>query len=688
TSVVGTFLVLYFAGFTLNTFTLMALSLVIGIVVDDAIMMLENIMRHRELGQGRVEAALLGAREITFAAIATSLAIIAIFLPVAFMRGVMGKFFFQFGVTITVAVMLSLLEAVTLTPMRCSQFLEVGQRRTRFGQAMDGSLNWARDFYRKLLQIALRHRWSVVVFSLVFFAGSFATLGKLNKEFLPAEDQSRFMIRLQTPVGSSLAYTDSQFKKVEAFLAGRTEVERYFVNIGGGGGGAVNTGMAFVSLKAKGRRGVDRITGHELSQQEIMDVYRQAMRKLGDFKAQVQDPSLRSFTASRGFPVEFTVQGPEWDTLGKYTDQITAALEKTGLVTDLDTDYKVGQPELHVIPDRNQAALHGVSIASIGEVINAMIGGVVVGTYPKGGHRYDIRVKLQEDSRPYDQRIKDLYVRNNRGELIPLSQVVRLEEKPTLQSISRKNRERAISVFANVTKGESQQKALEAVPAIARKILPPDYHVVIGGSAQTFQESFGDLFMAMILGILVAYMILASQYNSYIDPLTILMALPFSVSGAFLALWLTHQSLNVYSMIGLILLMGIVKKNSILLVDFTNKVRERGQNDVKTALLEACPIRLRPILMTSIAIIAGAMPVALALGPGAESRVPMAVTIIGGVLVSTILTLFVVPSVYSLLSNLESKKAHHLVVTETGMPVPAAPEFPLRKAKKALKKNS
>jgi len=670
TSVVGSFLVLYFSGFTLNTFTLMALSLVIGIVVDDAIMMLENIMRHREMGQGRVEAALVGAREITFAAMATSLAIVAIFLPVAFMRGVMGKFFFQFGVTITVAVMLSLLEAVTLTPMRCSQFLDVSPRRSWIGRGMEGLLDWLRRGYRRSLEIVLNHRWKMVLLSLLFFGASLYTVTRLNKEFIPPEDMGRFMVRLQTKVGSSLPFTDSRFREIENYLLQRPEVERVFLNIGGMGGASVSQGNMFITLKPKAERGVNPKTGRHWTQMELMDFYRGQFKKVEGVKASLQDMSIRAISASRGYPVEFTVQGPEWDELAKYTQQISDELEKTGLVTDLDMDYRVGQPEIHLIPDRNQASLRGVSVASIGESVNAMIGGVVPGTYSRAGHRYDIRVKLEEDKRDRASRIKSLFVRNNRGELIPLSEVIRLEEKPVLQSISRMNRERAISVSANVAPGKSQEVAITTAQQLARKILPADYHVEIGGSAQTFRESFGDLWMALILGILVAYMILASQFNSYIDPVTILMALPFSVSGAFLALLLTNQSLNIYSMIGLILLMGIVKKNSILLVEFTNRIRERGQHDVRAALLEACPVRLRPILMTSIATIAAAVPVALAIGPGAESRVPMAVTVIGGVLVSTVLTLFVVPCVYSLFSRLEGKHAHHLrVAMDHGMAV-------------------
>ncbi len=655
TSVVGTFIVLYFSGFTLNTFTLLGLSLVIGIVVDDAIMMLENIMRHREAGEDKVTAALAGAREITFAATAATLAIVAIFLPVAFMKGVIGRFFFQFGVTITVAVLLSLLEAVTLTPMRCSQFLDVGERRTRFGQGVEALTQGARKLYRRMLGWPLNHRWTVVAVSLVFFGASMLSLGLLKREFMPPEDQGYFMMRLQTAVGSSLPFTDAKFREVEAYLSRRQEVARVFTNIGWGN---VSTGRIMVMMKPKGERGLDPQAGRELSQQELMQVCRRDLKRVPDLKISIQDPSQRSFAASRGFPVEFTIKGPDWDALARYSERMQAELERTGLVTDLDSDYQVGMPEIHVIPDRAKASARGVSIVSIGETINAMIGGVVVGTYPKAGHRYDIRVKLEEDARERSRRIRSLFVRNNRGELVPLTEVVRLEEKATMQQISRQDRSRAIKVFANVAPGRSQQKALDAVQAVAAKVLPGDYHAVLSGGARSFQESFGDLFMAMILGIFVAYMVLASQFNSYIHPVTVLMALPFSVSGAFLALLVTHQSLNIYSMIGLILLMGIVKKNSILLVDFTNQVRARGVASVNEALLEACPIRLRPILMTSISVIAAAVPVALAIGPGAESRVPMAVTIIGGVIVSTLLTLFVVPCVYSLFSGLEGKRAH------------------------------
>jgi len=653
TSIVGTFIVLYFFGFTLNTFTLLGLSLAIGIVVDDAIMVLENIVRHREQGKNRVQAALVGSRQITFAAVAATLAVVAIFLPVAFMSGVIGKFFFQFGVTMTVAVMLSLLEALTLTPMRASQFVEAGSRSTRIGRAADFTFRTVAALYRRWLAVALGHPWLIIGGSLVFFALSFGALNFINKEFMPAQDQSTFIVRMQTPVDSSMEFTDAKTREAEKFLAARPEVRRYMVAVGGfGTGGQSNLANIFVSMKPKGERGVDPQAGHELSQQELMAVTRKALRQL-DLKVSIQDLSQRGFTATRGFPVEFAVQGRNWDKLVEYSETIIEKLNATGLVTDTDSDYLLGKPEIQIIPDRERAALRGVSIQAISQTVNALVGGVVAGQYSSEGHRYDVRVRLRDQDIDHVDQIKRLYVRNNRGELIPLSEVVQVRVGKSLAQINRNDRERAIKVFANVQAGKSQQEALARAEQIAREVLPPDYRVRFVGGSQSFQESFASLWFVLLLGVVVAYMVLASQFNSFIHPVTVLMALPFSVSGAFLTLLAFGHSLNIFSFIGLILLMGIVKKNSILLVDFTNQVRDRGGITVRAALLEACPIRLRPILMTSVATIAAALPLALALGPGAELRAPMAIAVIGGVLVSTLLTLFVVPCVYELLARFE-----------------------------------
>lgn len=652
TSIIGTFIVLYVFGFTLNTFTLLGLSLAVGIVVDDAIMVLENIVRYQEKGENRVQAALVGARQITFAALAATLAVVAIFLPVAFMTGVIGKFFFQFGITMTVAVLLSLLEALTLTPMRASQFVAAGARTTRLGRAADFTFRAVAVLYRKLLEIALRHPWKVIGGSLVFFAASIWTLNIINKEFMPVQDQGLFIVRAQTPVDSSMEFTDAKTRGAEKFFATRPEIRRYFVAVGGfGSGGQSNLVNLFVSMKPKGERGIDPVVGHELSQQELMDVTRKELRRLG-LKVSVQDLSQRGFTASRGFPVEFAVQGRDWDKLVEYSETIIEKLNATGLVTDTDSDYLLGKPEIRIVPDRIRAAERGVSIQAISQTVNAMVGGVVAGQYSSEGRRYDVRLRLREQELDRVDQIKRLFVRNNRGERIPLAEVVKIHEGKSLAQINRHDRERSIKIFANVTAGKSQQEALVRAQQIARAVLPPDYRVTFVGGSQAFQESFASLWYVLILGVIVAYMVLASQFNSFVHPFTVLMALPFSISGAILTLLAFGHSINIFSFIGLILLMGIAKKNSILLVDFTNQVRDRGVG-VREALLEACPIRLRPILMTSLATIAAALPLALALGPGAELRAPMAIAVIGGVFVSTLLTLFVVPCVYELLVRFE-----------------------------------
>lgn len=651
TSVVGSFIVLYFLGFTLNTFTLLGLSLAIGIVVDDAIMVLENIVRHMENGKNRRMAALLGSKEITMAAMAATAAIVAIFLPVAFMEGIIGKFFFQFGVTLTIAVLLSLLEALTLTPMRCSEFLEVKPRKTFIGKLIDTSFKKSAENYRSIVRFVLRHRVTTIIIALIFFIGTYGLAFFLKKEFVPAQDQGRLMLRIQTAPGSSLSFTERKTNLVEKVLADYQPVDQYFSNIGGGGGGGgdVNAAMIFITLKPIKER-----DGH-VSQVTVASELRKRFKELKGMKVVIQDPSLSGFSTKRGLPVEFSIRGPDWDGLVESSQKMMDAMTASGIMTDVDSDYRTGMPELQVIPNREKARMYGVSINDIGQTINVMMGGVIAGKYSKGGHRYDIGVRLLGGERDNPEDIKKLNVRNNRGELIPISDLVTLKEVKSLQAISRQNRERAITVFANVAPHSSQAKAIEYVNDLALKTLPSGYHAVVSGSAQTFQESFSGLIFALILGIIVAYMVLASQFNSFIHPFTVLVALPFSISGAFIALLIGQQSLNIYSMIGLILLMGIVKKNSILLVDFTNQMRKKGLG-VEEALVEACPIRLRPILMTSFATIAAAIPPALAVGPGAETRMPMALAVIGGVFVSTGLTLFVVPCVYSLLAKLERKK--------------------------------
>jgi HAE1 family hydrophobic/amphiphilic exporter-1 len=649
TSLLGAFIGLYFLGFTLNTFTLLGLTLAIGIVVDDAIMVLENIFRYNEEGHGQIESAILGAREISFAAMAATAAVIAIFLPVAFMKGIIGKFLMQFGVTISIAVFLSLVESLTITPMRCAGFVHHGERTTKIGKAFEAFMDSLKVGYERWLRKTLQMRWKVIIGSLVFVALSFISVKFLVKEMSPAQDQSIFLARLILPVGSSLAYTDGQVKQAEEWLRSRPEVKQVFASIGGFGGGIsdANTAMMFITMKEFKERPLDPKTGKRMTQTDFMQVTREAFAKIQDVRPVLMDMSQRGFSSGRGYPIEFTVMGSDWEKLAGYSQKIMDEMTKTGLMVDVDSNYLLGMPEIQVKPDRVAAAQHGVSIAAVGTTVNALIGGVKAGEYPDGGHRYDIKVKLdnKEDAMV---EIKKLLIGNNRANLVPISRVTTQETTKALQSISRMNRQRAITITANLKAGASQQAAMDKILEIGKKTLEPGYMIEQQGSSKTFKESIQSFFLAFVLGILIAYMILASQFNSFIDPATILLALPLSFSGAFFALLLTGQSLNMYSAIGFLLLMGIVKKNSILLVEFTNTVRDRGSLNADNALLEACPIRLRPILMTSIATIAAAVPSAMATGAGSETMRPMALCLIGGVLVSTILTLFVVPAAYSI----------------------------------------
>ncbi|MBI4565595.1 MAG: efflux RND transporter permease subunit [Planctomycetes bacterium] len=644
TSILGTFAVMYFMGFTLNTFTLLALTLSIGIVVDDAIMVMENIFRHRQTGKDKVEAARVGAREITFAAMAATAAIISIFLPIAFTKGIIGKFLFQFGVVLSVAVLLSLIEALTIAPARCAQFLEVEERTTRLGRSIDFILRKLARGYRLALRPAIRWRWAVLGSAMLLFAGSLTLFRVLRSELVPSQDQSRFLVRMQTPVGSSIDFTDSVCREAEEFMLQQPELRRYYAAVGGFGGGEVNTAVMFVTLKSPRER--------TRTMQDMIALVRARFNSIPGLKAFPMDLSTMGFSAQRGFPVEVSIRGPEWSKLAELGDRLMDRMRGSGLVTDVDTDYQVGMPELYIVPDRKKAADAGISMAAIGNTVGALIGGTRVGKYKEEGRRYDVRVRLLREQRLRPEDVRSIKVRSLRGDLVPLSEVASIDERPTMLTINRRGRERAIAVYANVAPGKSQADAFAEVERLWREIQEEGYRMVFSGSAQTAKETFTSLIFVMILGIFIAYVVLASQFNSFIHPITVFLALPFSVMGALLALWIAGISINIYSAIGIILLMGIAKKNSIILVDYTNQRRERGAT-WKEALLQACPVRLRPILMTSFSTIAGALPPALSLGTGSEVIRPMALAVIGGIAVSTLFTLFVVPAFYGMVEDVK-----------------------------------
>lgn len=645
-SLLGTVAVIYFLGFTLNTFTLLGLSLAVGIVVDDAIMVLENIFRHAEQGKDRTRAAREGTQEITFAALAATVAVIAIFIPIVFMKGIIGRFFLQFGVTLCVAVALSYLEAITLAPARCAQILDVKhEERKGLGKLVDRSFDALSRAYSWILVKGLKYPVAVLVVGGLLMAGSVTAMQKLPGEFVPSQDQSRLMLRMQTAVGSNLAETDALLKKAETYVNNRPEVARAFMVVGGFGGGGVNSGVMFVTMKPKGERPV--------TQAEFAGMLRKELNSYPGLRTVVQDLSQAGFTAQRGFPVEFSVRGADWEKLVEITDRIKGELTASGAVVDLDTDYQLGMPELSIMPDRARAADLGVSVEEIATTLNALVGGVRVGKYSAGGRRMDVRMRLLAEQRTRPEDLAKLQVRSATGELIPLSAMVTSAEHPALQQITRRDRERAITVFGNVAPGRSQDEALSIVERLGKEA-PAGYRVVLGGASVAFRESMGGLVFALILGIIVAYMVLASQFNSFMHPVTVLTILPLSLAGAAFGLLFAGKTLNIFSMIGILLLMGIVKKNSIILVDYANEIKNQGVSALE-AMQRAGPIRLRPILMTSVATLMAAIPPAFGMGEGSEVRAPMAIAVIGGLTLSTGLSLLVVPAFYVIADRLKTR---------------------------------
>ncbi|NNB88198.1 efflux RND transporter permease subunit [Corallococcus exiguus] len=645
-SLLGTVAVIYFLGFTLNTFTLLGLALAVGIVVDDAIMVLENIFRHAEEGKDRVSAAREGTAEITFAALAATLAVVAIFLPVVFMKGIIGRFFLQFGVTLCVAVLLSYVEAITLAPARCAQLLKTSrEHRSRIGVVVDKAFSKLEALYARALGWGLVRPWRVLLVAVAMLFLSAFAFKALPGEFVPSQDQGRMSVRLQTAVGSSLEETNRLFKRAEEFVASRPEVTRVFVVVGGGGSGsAVNSGNMNLTLVP---------TDQRMPQAEFAQVLRKELNSYPGLRAVVQDLSQAGFTAQRGFPVEFSVRGSDWDKLVEASQSLRDQLQASGKVVDLDTDYQLGQPELRITPDRARAADVGVPIQAVASTVNALVGGVRVGKYSSGGRRIDVRMRLLASQRSRPEDLSLLKVRTANNSLVPLSSLVTQEELPALQAITRRDRERAISIFANVAPGSNQEEALATVESLG-KDLPGGIRVVAGGASVAFRDSMSSLIFALFMGIAVAYMVLGAQFNSFLHPVTVLTILPLSVAGASFALLITGNTLNIFSMIGLLLLMGIVKKNSIILVDYALQQREQGA-DAMQAMLRAGPVRLRPILMTSTATMMSAVPAALALGAGSETRAPMSIAVLGGLSVSTVLSLLVVPAFYVVADRLKTR---------------------------------
>ncbi len=641
TSIIGTFGFMRFLGFTLNNMSMLGLTVAVGVVIDDAIVMVENIYRHLEKGGERIEAARIGSAEISFAVIATTAALLGVFAPVAFLRGLIGRFFYEFALTIAIAVLISMLVALTLTPMLASRLLVA---RPSSGE----STAWSRllSTYRSALTWALDHRKTVLALGLASFLAGLGIASLLGRELAPQEDQGRFMVIMETPVDYSIERTDRIVQSVEEILASMPEIRSYFAVTGFGFGGGVqsNRAVMFVSM-------VD----HKLrsrSQHEVMAELRERMQSIPNLLAYVSYLSPLGGQA-RSEPLQFVVQGPDFEKLEQLSAAFMAELEKRSGIVDVDRDLELGKSEVRVHIDREKAADLGVSASSIASVIGAAIGGVDVVKYKEGGDSYDVRLRLWDTERSRPEDILYLKVRGADGRTFELRNFVTLERAQGPSAINRYDRQRSAHIFGNLEE-KPLAAAVAEVSEIARRLLPADYSLRFVGQAEIYSEMQSNIAFAFFLAIIITYMILASQFESFVHPFTIMMALPLALIGAFGVLFLTGSTLNIFSLIGLVLLVGLVTKNSILLVEFTNQLRGRGLS-TRQALLEAGPLRLRPIMMTAASTVAGVLPVVLGLGIGSEARQPMGLAVAGGMISSTLLTLIVVPVIYSYIDDLAAR---------------------------------
>jgi hydrophobe/amphiphile efflux-1 (HAE1) family protein len=649
-AVVATFIALYAFGFTLNFLTLMALSLTIGLLIDDAIVVRENIVRHLAMGKDHARAAREGTDEIGLAVMATTFAIVAVFVPIAFMSGLIGRFFFQFGVTVAVAVLASLFISFTLDPMLSSVWPDPAATRFawlpwlgRIMRRVERGIDAVHRIYGDVLGWALSHRKSVLAIACCTFVASFFVIPLVGTEFVPEADQGFISLRLNTPVGSSLEYTNAKVAEAEQTLGQFPEIALAMTTVGTEDGrNYARINLKLVDANARAR-----------SQKDLERAIRAALRPIPGIEL--------AFGFDR--PIWFNLLGPDPDTLAKLADEFAAKVAQVPGIADLETSDKAANPALSIRLVNDAAADLGITVQQVGATVRPLLAGDTI-SYWLGpdGQNYEVNVQLSKDRRQLASDLGNLYLTTNtRGpdgqmRMVPLRQVAELVPSTSPQIIKRQDLQRRVGIYANVEGRPAGDVGTDVQKIASAMALPPGYRLEAAGQQQDMQESFRAAVAALALAIVFIYLILASQFASFTQPIAIMASLPFSLIGVFLALLLTGTTLNIFSIIGFIMLMGLVTKNAILLVDFANHGRRAGPPLVE-ALLAAGQVRLRPILMTTAAMIGGMLPLALGLGDGGEQQAPMGRAIIGGVVTSTLLTLVVVPVIYTYLDAWSQRRA-------------------------------
>lgn len=645
TSIIGTFAVMHALHFTFNIVTMLALTLSIGLLIDDAIVVIENVVRHLEHGQKPAEAAEKGTGEIALAVLAVTLAVVAVFVPVAFMEGIMGRFFYQFGVTVAVAVLISYLVSMTLTPMFSARILKEHEKHGVFSRAIERLLNAIERTYRAILGTVLSHRAMTILAASVVLVATVLSARMLKFTFIPVQDMSAVKVTLELPAGTRLSETQRALDDLVRQVRAVPGVVNAFSVAGAGAQEEVNKGEITVNIVP--------VSGRTFDQQQFKQFLRRSLRASPAATIGVQDFSPVSGGGNRPQQVQFNLRSTDWNELSSAVEKVKAKMRTQPGFVDIDTTYRSGKPQLKVEVDRERAAAVGVPAAALGMALRALMGGDKVTDFHQGGDTYDIKVKLPDDILADSSALGSVAVRAGNGQLIELRSVADVKASAGPSQIEHQAQMRQVTVLADL-RNYSLGEAMTFLSTFAKSELPPSVQVDFEGQGRELGKAGQAFLLAIALGIVLVYIILASQFESLIHPLTIMMSLPFAVIGGIGGLLIAQQYMSMMAMIGFIMLFGLVTKNGILLVEFTNQLRHKGLN-TRDALLEAGQVRLRPILMTTVAMIAGMIPVALARGDGAELRVPMAAAIIGGLVTSTVLTLGIVPVVYSIADGLRNR---------------------------------
>ena len=646
-SLVSTFIAMAVMGYTINILTLLGLVLAIGLVVDDAIIVLENIFRRIEAGQTPLLAAIDGAKEIGFAVIATTLVLVAVFVPMSFIQGDIGRLFREFGITLAAAVLFSSLVALTLTPMLSSKLLKGQDLRRGPVAIIDRFFNVLSNQYKHLLEKVIKLPWLVMVVVLLVSLTTIFQLRALPSEYAPKEDRGVFYVSLRAPEGATMEYTNQGTIKLEKIIESRTgdgqPIKRFLTRMPGRwGSSAVNSSLLIVHLEHWDRR--------DVSDRELAAWLSKEADKIPEAGIFVFTPSALGLGGGDS-PVELVLGGPDYEQLKQWRDKMQIAMEAMPELVQVDSDYQETKPQMRVSVDRDRAATLGVSLQTVGRTLETMLGSRNVTTYVDRGREYNVVLMGEDKSRASPDDLTNLYVRSSlTNELVPLSNLVKITEQAGPSDLRRHDRMRSITMTSGLAPGVKLGEAINRLLEVATETLPPSARLTWDGESKEFLESGSSLYLTFGMALLIVFLVLSAQFESFVNPLIIMVTVPLALMGAVLGLWMYASTINVFSQIGVILLIGLSAKNGVLIVEFANQLRDRG-NDFRVAVVEAATVRLRPILMTSAATTFGALPLLLASGAGAESRQPIGIVIVFGVTISALLTLFVVPSLYVLFAK-------------------------------------